>query len=352
LLFNLEHDHEDVIEGYLIPDGFSDKPVIFVTSDDGSVITIECDQERSAVVRSGRHATGIVGFRVDQTYIPNLPSQRHLAIHDAKTGLLIYRRPRVNSPIQLKLLRLDFSSLPMFAFDRFCSHHFQYAISGAESYGHETVLQVFHLNAVQSIYMSGRLMFRNYEQFLDAGFQVIADVPDPYYEMATRLFILQRLAKGRAPFIGDRDRILLADAVEHFRDVNLSSERELSIAFKKAAEKVRQTFASPTTRQLVCTYPDQTINRQNVAPAIDALSRFTVIGCGEDNAHFQNAVGELLGVKANSLRLAPRHSLLNDLVEKLRALPIAEVILEEDLILNYYLHEAVSPHLTAKWVDA
>lgn len=352
MLFNIEYDNEEIIEGYLIPDGFSEKPCILVTIDDGSVLKLDCDQERSAVLKSGRHATGVVGFRIDQNCIANLRNQKRLAIHDAKTGLLIYRRPTENSLIQLKLLRIDFSIIPMSKFDRFCTHHFQYALSGAESHGHETVLQIFHLNAVHSIYISGRLMFRNYEHFLDAGFQVIGDIPDPYYEMATRLFILKHLAKGRVPFIGDRDQILFSEAAEHFRDVNLSSERELGTAFKKANEKVRNVFASPTTRQLVCTYPDQTIHRQNVAPAIDALSRFKVIGCGEENPHFKSALGELLGLKENSFSLPPQNSLRTELVEKLRALHVTEMILEEDLILNYYLKQAVSPHVKENWIDA
>lgn len=352
MLFNLEHDHGDVIEGYVIPDGFSDEPSIAVTCDDGNVVTMKCDQEKSAVVKSGRHATGMVGFRLNQNNIPNLPMQKHLAIHDAKTGLLVYRRPPAADPIRMKLLRLELSMLPMHKFDQFCGHHFQYAISGAERFGHETALQVFHLNAVPSIYISGRLLLRNYEEFLAEAFQVIADIPDPYYEMATRLFILKRLAKGAVPFIGDRDKILLAAATEHFSEVNLSSERELNQAFKKAPEKVRHVFASPTTRQLVCNYPEQSIGRREVAPAVDVLSRFTVIGYGEDNTHFQDAVGELLGLEGHNFPLVPRHSFIKELAARLRSLPVTELILEEDLIFDHYVRQAVSPHLSVNRVDA
>ena len=352
MLFNLEYDHGDVIEGYIIPDGFSDEPSIAVTCDDGSVLTMKCDQEKLAVVQSGRHATGMVGFRLTSDVIPSLPMEQRLAIHDAKTGLLIYRRPPIADPIGMKLLRLELSMLPMQKFDQFCGNHFQYSISGAERFGHETALQVFHLNAVPSIYISGRLLFRNYEEFLDKGFQVIADIPDPYYEMAARLFSLKRLAKGGVPFIGDRDKILLAAATEHFGQVNLSSERELAQAFKKAPEKVRQVFTSPTTRQLVCSYPEQSIGRREVAPAVDALSRFAVIGYGEDNMHFRDAVGELLGLEGHNFPLVPRHSVLKDLAAILRTMPVTELILEEDLIFDHYVRQAVYPHISLNRVDA
>ena len=352
LLFNLEYDHGDVIEGYIIPDGFSDEPSIAVTCSDGSILTMKCDQEKSVVVQSGRHATGIVGFKINRNNIPSLPMEKHLEIHDAKTGLLIYRRPPVSDPISMKLLRLELSILPMQKFDQFCGNHFQYSISGAERFGHETALQVFHLNRVPSIYISGRLLLRNYEEFLDKGFQVIADIPDPYYEMAARLFILKRLAKGGVPFIGDRDRMLLAAATEYFSPVNLSSERELAQAFKKAPEKVRQVFVSPTTRQLVCSYPEQSISRREVAPAVDALSRFAVVGYGEDNTHFQDAVGELLGLEGHNFPLVPRHSILEHIADKLRTMPITELILEEDLIFDHYVRQAVYPHISINRVNA
>ena len=113
MLFNLEYDHGDVIEGYIIPDGFSDEPSIAVTCDDGGVLTMKCDQEKLAVVQSGRHATGMVGFRLNTDIIPSLPMEQRLAIHDEKTGLLIYRRPPIADPIGMKLLRLVLSLLPM-----------------------------------------------------------------------------------------------------------------------------------------------------------------------------------------------------------------------------------------------
>lgn len=233
MLFNLEHDDGAVVEGYLIPDGFSDEPRILVTRDDGTVAAFKCDQLRPAIMQAGRHATGIVAFRIDEAMVPDLALQRHLAIHDEKSGLLIYRRPRVASPVPMKILRLELNMLPAIKFDQYCGHHFQYAVSAVERFGHETALQVFHLNAVTSIYMSGRLLLRNYEEFLDKGFMVIADIPDPYYEMASRLVILKRLAKGSVSFIGDRDRIFLAAAAEHFANVNLEDEREVKRALKR-----------------------------------------------------------------------------------------------------------------------
>lgn len=342
MLFNLEYDHGHTLEGYVIPDGFSDEASVVVTLDNGSRITRPCDQLRQAVAQSGRHASGLVGFRLDANIIPNLEAQKYLAIHDLKTGLLVYRRPRVENPVPLKLLRLELTMLPMLKFDQYCGTHFQYAVSGVERFGHETTLQAFHLNGVSSIYISGRLLLRNYEQFLDKGFQVIVDIPDPYYEMASRLFILKRLSKGAVTFIGDRDAIMLSPAVEHFADTNLEDDKQVVRALKKASDKVRNVLKSPIIRQLVCSYPEQPVTRRDVAPAIDVLSRFAVVGYGDDNTHFQDAVGEMLGLPGAGLPIVPRHNVLKELALRLKQFPSAELLLEEDLIFDHYVREATA----------
>lgn len=327
----------------MIPDGFSDEASVIVTRDDGTAMSFPCDQLRLGVMQAGRHATGMVGFRVDEERMPDLALQRRLVIQDAKTGLLIYRRPPVDEPVPHKLLRLELNIVPMLKFDAYCGRHFQYAISAVERFGHETTMQAFHLNAERSVYISGRLLLRNYEDFLDKGFQAIADIPNPYYEMACRLFILKRLARGPVTFLGDRDRLILAPAAEHFAEVNLEDEKAIRRALKKSPDKVRSVLISPITRQLVCTYPEQRVTRRDVAAAISTLSRFVVVGHGNDHAHFQQAVGELLSLPPMNIPIIPPHSVLEELAERLREMPIAEQMLEEDLIFDHYVRQAVAP---------
>ncbi|MDH0872970.1 hypothetical protein ACI2J4_10470 [Agrobacterium tumefaciens] len=341
MLFNIEYDHGEVIEGYLVPDGFSEGAAVVVTFDDGTEITVPCDQIKPGVVHAGRHETGMVGFRVDEICAAGLTVQKRLSIRDAKTGILIYRRPPADKLIKHKLLRLELSILPMVKFDEFCGEHFQYAISGVERFGHETAMQAFHLNANSSIYISGRLLFRNYEDFLDKGFQAIVDVPDPYYEMACRLFILSRLTRGTPTFLGERDRLIFTSAADHFAHVNLSDGRALKRALKSAPEKVRRLLTSPITQQLVSTNPEQRVTRHDVASAIDALSRFSVVGHSTDDSLFQEAVGQLLSVSPMDVPAVSRHSVLCDLALRLRELAVAETMLEEDLIFDHYVSRAV-----------
>ena len=342
MLFNLEYDQGDMIEGYVIPDGFSEAAKIVVKMDNGKSLLMPCDCPRPAVVQSGRHETGLIGFRIDSKCIPKLSEQKHLAIHDSKTGLLIYRRPLVHNQVQKKILRLEFSMMPMHRFDKICGQNFQYDIYSVERFGHETTMQAFHLNLIRSIYISGRLLLRNYEEFLDKGFQAIAHITDPYYELASRLFVIKRLAHGALNFVDDREKIHLLVASEYLADLDLEDDRRLKMALKRAPEKVRELLRSPTVRQLVCTYAEQTIGRREVAPAIDILSRFTVIGIEDGNSHFQDAVGELIGSRGARLPGPSRYSSLIDLAQRLRHIPEAEHLLEEDIILYHYVKEAAA----------
>lgn len=342
MLFNLEFDHGDRIEGYLIPDGFAEKASIAITTDDGTTFLLPCTHERIAVKQSGRHETGLVGFVVDKTIVESIDQQKTLSIRDAKTDLLIYRRVD-DETLQKKILRLEMSIVPQPRIDAFCSRLFQYAITAVERFGHETALQAFHLNAVNSIFISGRLLLRNYEEFLDKGFLVVASFSNPYYEMACRLLTLRGLARGQVTFLDDRDKLSLGAAAHHFADVNLDNDRALVQSLKTANDKVRDGLSSPITRQLVSTTPEQRVTKRDVAAAINLLSRFTVLGY-EDNVHYQRALGELLQVSYMDIPISPAHSALDKMAQRLASFPIAETFVEEDLILSHYVRKAIASH--------
>lgn len=343
MLFNIEADRGDVIEGYLIPDGFSDRPSICVIGEEGEILRLECRHGRSSVLQSGRHETGTVGFRLDNTILPGLKNRRRLEIRDAKSGILVYRRP-MEHQVGMKVFRMEFQMLPMMKFDHYCSGRFQYALCGMERFGQETALQAFHLSAIESIYLSGRLHLRNFEEFLDKGFTVIGYLPDPYYEMAARLTMLKRLSQTNIAFLGERDRLSMSAAAAHFAEVVLDDERSLKKALQSASPKIRDGLVSPATRQLVRTSPDQSVARGDVAPAIDLLSRFAIVGQDGMPFHFESAAAELMELPLENVPSVTRHSALEGIAERLRALTIAETLLEADLILHHYVREAAGAH--------
>jgi len=341
VLFNIEHDSGDVIEGYVIPDGFSEQPSILVSAPEGPLARLVCDQLRYPVVESGRHESGMVGFKLDSANVPNLAGREVLSIHDAKSGLLIYRRTPARGRKNLKIVRVETQIIPFTRLDRFCGAGFQYELYSAERFGHETTLQAFHLHTVDSIFISGRVLMKNYEGFLDRGFQAVVLLTDPYYEMAARIFLLKKMSQSKVTFLGERDQIILAPAAEYFAGVELNDRGSLKSALKRAPQKVRNVLMSPVTRQLVCSTPEQSVTRADVAAAIDLLSRFTVVGHDSDLTVFQLALAELLNCRPEDIPLPSRHVLLEDLAVQLRELPAAEPLVEHDLIFDHYVRQAL-----------
>jgi len=343
VLFNIEFDHGDALEGYVIPDGFSEIANLRVSDLNGEIGVFPCDQLRQAVVTAGRHQSGMVGYRLDGSKVPNIAECSTLTIHDAQSGLLIYRRPKVVAPIQKKVIRLETQLLPLTRFDRYCGNYFHHELFSAERFGHETTLQVFHIDFTESIYVSGRLLMRNYEDFLGKGFEGIVLLADPYYEMALRLFLFKRMASTRINFLGERDKLILGPAIEYFAEANLDDAGALRALVKKAPLKVSNVLASPVARQFACSSPDQRVSRGEIAAAIDMLSRFTIVGHHADLPSFRDAVGEFLGIEADDLVIPPRQMLIEEIATKLKSVPTAEVLLEEDLIFDYYVRQALIP---------
>ena len=344
MLFNLESDNGRVIKGYLVPDGFSDQPSIRIVVKGREDIVMECGDVREAVVASGRHATGTIGFRLDETIVQGIETMRHIAIYDVKTGLLVYRRPPSDKIIPKRVLRLETQMIPLARLDVALDPHFHYAIRAVERFGHETAMQAFHLNGVKSIYISGRILLRNYEEFLDKGFEVVTQIADPYEEMAERLMLIKRFDKLPPALLGERDRMLLAPAALHFADVDIFWPRELTRALALAPENVQRYLSSPVTRQLVATHPEQVPTRQSLAAAMDSLSRFAVVGLKSQAGTFAEPLEEFLDVKPDINWHSPRGGLTHELTTLLKNLPVAERLAEFDLILYHFIRQAVALH--------
>ncbi len=341
LLFNVQRDDGHTIEGYLIPDGFSDIPQVLVSDENGEIAHVPCDQLHSSVLSAGRHETGLVGFKLTGTNIPDLIHRTSLCIRDGKSELLIYRRPLQTQQINMKLVRFETQLLPHVAIDRQMSNVFQYALPSLERFGNETALQAFHLDKMNSMYLSGRLQVRNYQEFFDRGFKAIALLTDPYYEMALRIAMLKRFASIKPIFLGDRDRISLSAAIEYFGDLDIQDTSAIERALKKAPLKVRMALHSPTTRQFACSDADQPSTRRDIAAAMDAISRFEVIGHINDTLAFASSLSELLSLDMDVIPIVQRNQAINGIASELRTLAVAETYLEDDLILDFYIRQAM-----------
>jgi hypothetical protein len=345
MLFNIEKDEGSRIVGYLVPDSFSTTPSLRITDGGRDLLTLPCQEERPALVFAGRHSTGQCGFIIDETMIADLSRREALELYDKETNFLIYRRrPKV---IQKRIFRLETHLVPLWALDDSLDSHFQHYHKGIERHGRETATQVFMLNESASLYLSGRLLFKTYENYINETFSCIALLRDPFMELAERLLALKlvrRLPEG-SQLLDARDMLSFAAAID-FAEAMGSDEKQIHRAFETMPKAAIASFANPVTRQLAARTPDEAPTKGAIATALETLSTFAVVGLREGQDLFLAQFANLLGVSEDSLPVLPEFSQTSKLCEVLKRVPEVELLIERDLEVYHSVKSAIETALS------
>lgn len=341
MLFNVELDAGNGVVGYLVPDNGAEQPMIAVETGGREILRMACTEKREVVVTHGRHPTGLVGFRFDETIIPELASIEDLTIRDARSGLMIYRRYELRQ-VQMRVFRLETRLVAGEAIDRALADRFQFHITHADLYGHETVTQSIRLHLVGSVYSSGRHIYRNYRDALPDDFVKLIVVQDPFVELAERLIMLRAGPEVAPRDLGERDIGQLMHAFDWFGEVDLADDRALRRALRRLPERAAPAVRSPLTRQLAAQSHDEALKVGSVTLAVDALSEFSVIGRRERADALQRDLSALFGQPLPPIVEPPRSDALA-LAERLRRLQIAEETVAEDLVVHHHLSRADEP---------
>jgi hypothetical protein len=339
MLFNLENDAGAKVTGYLVPDGYEGVPRIRVCSAGEELLIFSCNESRDALVHAGRHQTGQCGFSIDEDVLPNLQNMAQLELYEADSGVMIYRR-RAPDMVARKILRLETHLFPLWRLDDALRPSFQYHARGVEALGRETVTQLFLLNAVDSVYISGRLLYNNYSYFVEAGFLTVVLMQDPYEELAERLMVLSKVRKVGAAFLGMRESLGLEPALNYAESLPYDDEKALRRALRLMPADVGAIFANPLTRQLTSATPDQMPNATSVSAALDTLATFAVVGVRHHLDKFRAALAELVGVEPVVLPAVNQIPRVRRLAEILKDSHQMDAILDRDLELFHHVREA------------
>lgn len=330
MLFNVERDEGSRIVGYLVPDDFSGVPSVRVTEGDKELLVFPCNEDRPALVAAGRHATGRCGFTVDETMIEGLMQKERLELSDNETKLSIYRRRPAAQILQKRVFRLETHLFPLWHLDEQISRRFQHFHKGIERHGRETTTQLFLLNNATSVYLSGRLIFKAYENYASENYACVALLRDPYTELAERLLTLKHARKIGHDLLGARD-LMAYDAAIAFAETIENDARALRRAFGMMPKMAVANFANPLTRQLAARTADEAPQKGALAAALEVLSSFAVVGLREDQDFFLEEFANLLGVDPQALPEIPEFAQTAELSANLKQLPEAEVLVEQDL---------------------
>ena len=336
MLFNMEHDQGHRIIAYVVPDGYSSIPTISLYS--GGVEKLRCpaNERRDALVSAGRHETGLCGFNIGPELAPNLANMTDLTILDAETGLLIYRRPQATR-INRKVLRLETHLFPLWRFDESFSNKMQYFQRGIERFGRETVIQMFLLAEIESIYLSGRIHYRPYAYWIENGFEITIMLQDPYEELAERLLVLSLLGEQAPKYIGDRDAIRFAPAIKFAKALAFDDVRSLKRDLMDMPSDVAALLANPLTRQLTTSAPDDMPTGRSVSAALDILAACSVVGLRENQTYFTQTIAAWLNTDPAALAPTPDFPRVRPLALLLKETRAVDHLLERDT----ELYEAV-----------
>ncbi len=339
MLFNIEADFGERISGYLVPDGFSGVPTIRVSAGGKERYRFAANEKREALVGAGRHETGQCGFLLDTTQVPDLRELTDLELSDAETNVLVYRRAKPDN-IKQKLLRLETHLFPLWTLDDAIAARFQYFAKGIENLGRETVTQLFLLNHVESVYLSGRILYKNFAYFIEAGFRMLIVLQDPYEELAERLLVLGKIRKVGAGHLGMRESAALVPAMEFAEALPIEDPKALRRALRQMPENVRMLLANPLLRQLTAGSPDEMPSSGAVAFALDVLANSALVGLRHEPAKFLNGFAELLEIDPASLPQLPAFPTVAPLAQLLRNSREIDMLLEKDLELYQYVDAA------------
>lgn len=338
LLFSIEADNGGSIVAYVVPDTGGTTPSVRVKSGGVELLTLEANDRRDNLVEAGRHSTGQCGFVIDDALVPGLAGYADLEIIETSSNLLVYRR-RPPGAVNHRVFRLETHLLPLWRLDEAMRPRFQYWYYGVDRFGRETSTQVFCIED-ESSFISGRLLFKNFEYYFSRGIKVIGMLRDPVLELAERLVLLKNIGMRAEEILGARDAMTFADVIGELQEYDLEDETACKRFFKRASDDTLKTLSNPLIRQLTGSTPDEMPGRASVASALDALASFEVLGLRSDPETFAITLAEVLGIEPDGLPRINEYPRVAEFAERLRGIHAIEDILDKDLEVFHLIGNA------------
>jgi hypothetical protein len=335
MIFNIFYDSGDCVCGTVIPDSYSGSCRIRASVGGRDVGIFPTDELNQGVRDVGQHETGFVNFSITEEKLPGLSRFDDLELQEAESNLLLYRRLRPGM-ISQKFLRLETQLLPLWRLDEAVKHRFQQYYRGIEALGRSGTTQLFLLFQ-DSIYLSGRILIKNFMFCVDSGFKFIALVRDPYEELAERLLVMNKIEKGGVNPLGERELLNLREAIEYAGSLPIDNEKAFTRALRRMPIDVAMSLANPVVRQFSTSNLDEQPSQGGVAAALDVLAQATLVGLRSESEQFANALSELFGQDLANISLFPDFPKVVELAEIIRRSGYCDTILEKDLELYSYV---------------
>ena len=338
MLFGVDVDHGSMISLYVVPDSGATAAAVRLRSKGVELATMTANVQRPEVAAAGRHS-GLCGFQIGDDIIPDLASHGDLEIVEAATGLIMYRRQTAVMVTDATVFRLETHLLPLWRIDDALQSHFQYWYKGIDRQGLETSTQTFNIKS-RSMFISGRLLVKNFEYYLSQNIKAVAMFRDPYDELAERLIILKNVGAQADDLLGPRDTLTFAPVIADLEAVERFDEASMKRFFRRASPDIFSILANPIVRQMTASTMDELPTSGSVATALGSLAAFEIIGLRSEATDFSHGLCQMLGLDENTVPVMTEYSRVTELGARLREIRDVELLLERDLEL--YSHIATA----------
>jgi hypothetical protein len=207
---------------------------------------------------------------------------------------------------------------------------------------------MFLLSSIGSVYLSGRLLYRAFQQYLEGHFDVIFSMHHPYEELAERLIVLAQIKRTGSGILGLRENMSLESTMAFAQALPLDNERDLARALRDMPHPVARVLANPVVRQLTTSTPEEMPTRSAVSMALSTLSTFQVVGLRRAPRAFAGAVCELTGLDPGASPEAGHLPGVTALARMLKRTREVEWLIEQDLALYDHVADAYRASGTAR----
>jgi len=351
MLFHIEADQGTQIVGWLMPDNPSETPSVLVILPDGKEIEVIATLAKPEVVETLRdafgfhHATGIIGFLIDETIFPNLAEMQEFEIVSKDGRVPIYRRFQISRHLEKHFCYFDVAVMPQRRIQRALRDHFTLCYPQAQRYPMETLLALIVNRSATSVAVTGRPSFtRHISSFREKGYTVVALLRDPYEELAERLVFIKTLAQSRA---GHLLPFFLSDAldlIEFASDMPIGDPKSIMAKFRGATPGQREALTSPMTRLFACGI-DEVPQHRHVSLALDNLAGIDLVGVRSRFTDFCSVLATMLERDVLGVEKLDVPNNVAELCGVLAQLGIVSDLLEHDLNLYAHASKAVDAGL-------
>lgn len=294
--FHVDSDFGDAVVGWVLPDNPGATPSISATTADGRAVKFKANVFRPDLKELGVHNTGMVGFRIDTSMLPNLKASDEIEIRDADTDVLIFRRFREDRHAPIKLMRFELTAMPQVSIESAFSRRFAATYHAVERYPFDTLFAVLNSSWTTSQYLSGRPHLTRYLQLLkDRNFKTAILLRDPIEELAERLFFLKfAVSKSRPEYIADH-LTGLTPLLELAERLDFNDDNSLVSTLNGLSESEQQALSNPFVRTLACS-ADEVAQNIHVSTALENLANLDLVGIHEMFDRFKKDVATMIGV--------------------------------------------------------